>query len=116
MLFQPNPLLKFRQVFFEYAWSLYISWHNHDNVQRMSDKHKGLSGHYVPPLRIHRVIALKLYSPCLILDGYIQNPSNVFRLLLAFFLDKGNPLTKDPSFLPPAVFSLPSFSPAQLFL
>src|SRR5690625_5253254 len=116
MLFQPNLLLIFLQVFFEYAWLLYTSWHNHDNVRRMSDKHKEFSEHYVPPLRIHHVIVLKLCSAWLILDEYIQNPSGVFRSLLAFFLDIGNLLTKDPSFPLQEVFSLLSFSPVQLFL
>src|SRR5699024_10661064 len=110
MLFQPNPLLIFLQVFFECAWLLYTSSHNHDNVQRMSDKHKGLFENYVPPLDIHHVKVLRLCSAWLILDEYIQNPSSVFHLLLAFFLDRENLLTKDPSFLLHVLFSLLSFS------
>src|SRR5699024_128998 len=113
MLFQPNPLLVFLQAFFEYAWLLYTSWHNHDNVLRTSDKHKVFSEYYVTPLRIHRVIVLKLCSAWLILGEHIQNPSSVFRLLLVFSLDKENPLTKDPSFPLQVVFSLPSFPPVQ---
>src|SRR5699024_11881459 len=113
MLFQPNLLLIFLQAFFEYAWLLYTSWHNHDNVLQTSDKHKVFSEYYVPPLRIHRVIVLKLCSAWPILDEYIQNPSSVFRLLLVFSLAIENPLTKGRSFPLQCVFFVPSFPPVQ---